>query len=121
MTADLYFIPAWSYFSNNSSSFSEFARAKDFAVSIVSVKEFFASNPEIFTIAETEYYESLSPEKYGKFVEKCTKLSKKANEKWHSQREKIEEFDEALGVLKSIFRTKKATEDFSAKIRQGVR
>ena len=81
-------------------------------------KEFFASNPEIFTIAETEYYESLSPEKYGKFVEKCTKLSKKANEKWHSQREKIEEFDEALGVLKSIFRTKKATEDFSAKIRQ---
>lgn len=85
-------------------------------------KEYFKSNPEIFKVAGTNYYKSLSPKQYEAFEEKCTRLSKTANKKWRSvaNNAKIADLDEAIGTLKSIFRNAEATNAYSAEIKRNL-
>lgn len=89
----------------------------------VGFKEYFKSNPEIFKVAGTDYYKSLSAEQYEAFEKKCTQLSKAANKKWRSSANyaKIADLDEALGTLKSIFRNAGATEAYSEEIKRNLR
>lgn len=88
----------------------------------VDFKEYFKSNPEIFKIAGTDYYKSLSTEQYEAFEKKCTRLSEAANKKWRSSatNAKIAKLDEALGALKSIFRNVGATEAYSKEIKRNL-
>lgn len=89
----------------------------------IDFKEYFKSNPEIFKVAETDYYKSLSAEQYEAFEKKCTRLSKLANKKWRSSTNnaKIADLDEALGTLKSIFRNTEATDAYSKEIKRNLK
>lgn len=89
----------------------------------IEFKEYFRSNPEIFRVAGTDYYKSPSAEQYEAFEKKCTRLSKAANKRWRSSANyaKIEDLDNAIGTLKSIFRNAKATEAYSEEIKRNLR
>lgn len=89
----------------------------------VDFKEYFKSNPEIFKIAGTDYYNSLSEEQYEALEKKHTRLSKAANKKWRSSatNAKIADLDEAFGALKSIFRNAEATKAHSEEIKRNLR
>ena len=87
----------------------------------VGFKEYFKSNPDIFKVAGTDYYKSLSAKQYEAFERKCTALSEAANKKWRSvDNAKIADLDDALGVLKSIFRNAAATEAYSKEIKRNL-
>lgn len=86
----------------------------------VDFKEYFKSNPEIFKIAGVDYYKTLTPEQYSQFENKCETIISKAKEIWNSPKlnYKIAELDDALGTLKSIFRTENATKSYNLEIRR---
>src|SRR5574344_447408 len=86
----------------------------------IDFKEYFKSNPEIFKIAGVDYYKTLSSEQYAQFENKCEKIISQAKEIWNSPKlnYKIAELDDALGTLKSIFRTENATKSYNLEIRR---
>ena len=89
----------------------------------IEFKEYFRSNPEIFRVAGTDYYKSLSAEQYEALEKKHTRLSKAANKKWRSSANyaKIEDLDKAFGALKSIFKYTEKTETYSEEIKRHLR
>lgn len=89
----------------------------------IEFEEYFKSNPEIFKVAGTDYYKSLSAEQYEAFEKKCTRLSKAANKKWRSSENyaKIEDLDAALETLKLIFKYTEKTETYSEEIKRHLR
>ena len=88
----------------------------------VEFKEYFKSNPKIFKIAGVDYYKALSPEQYLQFEKKCERLISQAKGKWNTPKlnYKIAELDDALGTLKSIFRTEAATNAYNKEIRRNL-
>ena len=88
----------------------------------VEFKEFFKSNPEIFKIAEVDYYKTLTQEQYNQFENKCEKLISQAKEIWNTPKlnYKIAELDDALGTLKAIFRTEAATTSYNKELRRNL-
>ena len=88
----------------------------------VDFKEYFKSNPEIFKIAEVDYYKTLTPEQYAQFENKCESIISKAKELWNSPKlnYKIAELDDALGTLKAIFRTEAATTSYNKELRRNL-
>ncbi len=82
-------------------------------------KVYFRDNPEIFKIANVDYFETLTPEQYAQFETKCEQLIVQAKAIWNSPKlnYKIAELDDALGTLKAIFRTDVATNSFIKQLR----
>ena len=82
-------------------------------------KVYFRDNPEIFKIANVDYFETLTPEQYAQFETKCEQLIVQAKAIWNSPKlnYKIAELDDALGTLKAIFRTEVATNSFIKQLR----
>lgn len=72
----------------------------------VEFEEYFKDNPEIFKVADTSYFKTLSENEYKAFEKKCDKLVGIAHKNWidiENQR-KLEDLEKALNTLKSIFR-----------------
>lgn len=86
----------------------------------VDYKEYFKSNPKIFKIAGVDYYKALTPDQYLQFEKKCEQLISQAKGKWNTPKlnYKIAELDDALGTLKSIFRTEAATNAYTLEIKR---
>ena len=86
----------------------------------VDFKEYFKSNPKIFKIAGVDYYKTLTPDQYLQFEKKCEQLISQAKGKWNTPKlnYKIAELDDALGTLKSIFRTEAATNAYTLEIKR---
>ena len=88
----------------------------------VDFKEYFKSNPKIFKIAGVDYYKALTADQYSQFEKKCEQLISQAKGKWNTPKlnYKIAELDDALGTLKSIFRTEAATNAYNKEIRRNL-
>lgn len=88
----------------------------------IDFKEYFKSNPKIFKIAGVDYYKTLTPEQYFQFEKKCEQFTSQAKGRWNTPKlnYKIAELDDALGALKSIFRTDAATIAYNKEIRRNL-
>lgn len=89
----------------------------------VEFEEFFKDNPEIFKVADTKYFKTLSENEYQSFENKCDKLVAIAHKKWikiENQR-KLEDLEEALNTLKSIFRQPAKTEAYIEEIKRTLK
>lgn len=88
----------------------------------VDFKEYFKSNPKIFKIAGVDYYKALTTDQYSQFEKKCEQLISQAKGKWNTPKlnYKIAELDDALGTLKSIFRTEAATNAYTLEIKRNL-
>lgn len=84
----------------------------------VEFEEYFKDNPEIFKVADTSYFKTLSENEYKAFEKKCDKLVGIAHKNWidiENQR-KLEDLEKALNTLKSIFRQPAKTEAYIEEI-----
>lgn len=88
----------------------------------IDFKEYFKSNPKIFKLAGVDYYKALTPEQYLRFEKKCEQLISQAKGRWNTPKlnYKIAELDDALGTLKSIFRTDAATNAYTLEIKRNL-
>lgn len=89
----------------------------------VEFEEYFKDNPEIFKVADTKYFKTLSENEYKSFENKCDKLVAIAHKKWikiENQR-KLEDLEKALNTLKSIFRQPAKTEAYIEEIKRTLK
>lgn len=89
----------------------------------VEFEEYFKDNPEIFKVADTSYFKTLSENEYKAFEKKCDKLVAIAHKKWikiENQR-KLEDLEKALNTLKSIFRQPAKTEAYIEEIKRTLK
>ena len=89
----------------------------------VEFEEYFKDNPEIFKVADTKYFKTLSENEYKSFENKCDKLVAIAHKKWikiENQR-KLEDLEKALNTLKSIFRQPTKTEAYIEEIKRTLK
>lgn len=89
----------------------------------VEFEEYFKDNPEIFKVAGTKYFKTLSEKEFKSFELKCDKLVAIAHKKWikiENQR-KLEELENALNTLKSIFRQPAKTEAYIEEIKRTLK
>ena len=86
----------------------------------IDFKEYFKSNPDIFKLAGVDYYKTLTSEQFLIFEKKCEQLISQAKGKWNTPKlnYKIAELDDALGTLKSVFRTEAATKAYTLEIKR---
>ncbi len=83
-------------------------------------EEYFKNNPEIFKFVGTDYFKSLSETEFKHFEKKCDYLISLAHEKWIDieNQHKLEDFTEAIDVLRSIFKYPQKTEAFSKEVKR---
>lgn len=89
----------------------------------VEFEEYFKDNPEIFKVADTKYFKTLSENEYKAFEKKCDKLVGIAHKNWidiENQR-KLEDLEKALNTLKSIFRQPAKTESYIEEIKRTLK
>ena len=89
----------------------------------VECEEYFKDNPEIFKVADTSYFKTLSENEYKAFEKKCDKLVGIAHKNWidiENQR-KLEDLEKALNTLKSIFRQPAKTEAYIEEIKRTLK
>ena len=89
----------------------------------VEFEEYFKDNPEIFKVADTSYFKTLSENEYKAFEKKCDKLVGIAHKNWidiENQR-KLEDLEKALNTLKSIFRQPAKTEAYIEEIKRTLK
>lgn len=89
----------------------------------VEFEEYFKDNPEIFKVADTSYFKTLSENEYKAFEKKCDKLVGIAHKNWidiENQR-KLEDLEKALNTLKSIFRQPAKTESYIEEIKRTLK
>lgn len=89
----------------------------------VEFEEYLKDNPEIFKVADTKYFKTLSENEYKSFENKCDKLVAIAHKKWikiENQR-KLEDLEKALNTLKSIFRQPTKTEAYIEEIKRTLK
>ena len=89
----------------------------------VEFEEYFKDNPEIFKVADTSYFKTLSENEYKAFEKKCDKLVGIAHKNWidiENQR-KLEDLEKALNTLKSIFRQPAKTEVYIEEIKRTLK
>ena len=89
----------------------------------VEFEEYFKDNPEIFKVADTSYFKTLSEKEYKAFEKKCDKLVGIAHKNWidiENQR-KLEDLEKALNTLKSIFRQPAKTEAYIEEIKRTLK
>lgn len=89
----------------------------------VEFEEYFKDNPEIFKVADTSYFKTLSEKEYKAFEKKCDKLVGIAHKNWidiENQR-KLEDLEKALNTLKSIFRQPAKTESYIEEIKRTLK
>ena len=89
----------------------------------VEFEEYFKDNPEIFKVADTSYFKTLSENEYKAFEKKCDKLVGIAHKNWidiENQR-KLEDLEKALNTLKSIFRQPAKTEAYREEIKRTLK
>lgn len=89
----------------------------------IEFEEYFKDNPEIFKIADTSYFKTLSENEYKAFEKKCDKLVGIAHKNWidiENQR-KLEDLEKALNTLKSIFRQPAKTEAYIEEIKRTLK
>ena len=89
----------------------------------VEFEEYFKDNPEIFKVADTSYFKTLSENEYKAFEKKCDKLVGIAHKNWidiENQR-KLEDLEKALNTLKSIFRQPAKTEAYLEEIKRTLK
>ena len=89
----------------------------------VEFEEFFKDNPEIFKVADAEYFKTLSEDEYKKFENKCDKIVAIAHKKWiniENQR-KLEDLEKTLNTLKTIFRQPAKTKAYIEEIKRTLR
>lgn len=89
----------------------------------VEFEEYFKDSPEIFKVADTSYFKTLSENEYKAFEKKCDKLVGIAHKNWidiENQR-KLEDLEKALNTLKSIFRQPAKTESYIEEIKRTLK
>ena len=89
----------------------------------VEFEEYFKDNPEIFKVADTSYFKTLSENEYKAFEKKCDKLVGIAHKNWidiENQR-KLEDLEKALNTLKSVFRQPAKTEAYIEEIKRTLK
>lgn len=89
----------------------------------VEFEEYFKDNPEIFKVADTSYFKTLSENEYKAFEKKCDKFVGIAHKNWidiENQR-KLEDLEKALNTLKSIFRQPAKTESYIEEIKRTLK
>lgn len=86
--------------------------------------EYFKDNPEIFKVANTDYFKILTPEEIKNFEEKCNRLigvSHKAFLKKIITHNEQEDFQKAINALRMIFNQPAKTEEYIAEIKRTLR